>query len=62
MQFTNATTVIDSIQDAKVKVLKNLITEQAFLKPLVSIVEAEAALAKATVKAIEDAYGKIKLA
>lgn len=62
MQFTNATTVIDSIKDAKTKVLKNLVTEQSILKPLQAMVEAEADLAKATFKAFEDMVGKFKLA
>ena len=62
MQFTNATTAIDSIKDIKTNVLKTLVTEQSFLKPLQAMVDAEAALAKATVKTFEDLVGKFKLA
>lgn len=62
MQFVNATTVIDSIKDAKTKVLNTVVTEQSFRKPLQSMIDAEAALAKATLDAVEDLVSKFKLA
>lgn len=62
MQFANATTAIDTIKDAKTKILDTLVTEQSFRKPLQSFVDAEAQLAKATVRAVEDFLTKFKLA
>ena len=62
MQFTNATTAIDSIKDIKTNVLKTLVTEQSFLKPLQAMVDAEAQLAKAAVSAMEEFFSKFKAA
>lgn len=62
MQFANATNVIDSIKDAKTKALNTLVTEQSFRKPLQAMIDAEAALAKATVDAIDNALSKFKVA
>lgn len=62
MQFTYATTAIDTIKDAKATVLKSLVTDETFRKPLQAMIDAEAQLAKATVKSIEDMVAKFKMA
>ena len=62
MQFTYATTAIDTIKDAKDTVLKSLVTDETFRKPLQAMIDAEAQLAKATVKSIEDMVAKFKVA
>jgi hypothetical protein len=62
MQFTHATNAIDTIKDAKATVLKTLVTDETFRKPLQAMVDAEAQLAKATVKSIEEMVAKFKVA
>ena len=62
MQFTFATNAIDTIKSAKSTALNTSVTDKTFSKPLQEMIDAEAALAKATVKAIEDFVSKFKVA
>lgn len=46
--------IIDSVQSAKSNALKTLVTESKVREPLQSIIEAQTAFAKNTLKAVND--------
>lgn len=54
--------VIDTVKDIKTNVLKTVVTDESFRKPLQAMVDAEAQLAKAYVKTVTDFAGKFKTA
>lgn len=54
--------VIDTVKDMKTNVLKTVVTDESFRKPLQAMIDAEAQLAKAYVKTVTDFAGKIKTA
>jgi hypothetical protein len=54
-------TIIDTVTDAKTNALKTIVTEESFRKPLQEMVNAENALAKATVSYVNDMFAKCKM-
>ena len=54
--------VIDTVKDAKTTMLKTVVTDESFRKPLQAMVDAEAQLAKAFVKSTTEFFGKFKTA
>lgn len=54
--------VIDTVKDAKTTMLKTVVTDESFRKPLQAMVDAEAQLAKALVKSTNEFFGKFKTA
>ena len=54
-------TIIDTVTDLKTNVLKTIVTEESFRKPLQEMVNAENALAKATVSYVNDMFAKCKM-
>lgn len=54
--------VIDTVKDMKTNVLKTVVTDESFRKPLQAMVDAEAQLAKAYVKTVTEFAGKFKTA
>lgn len=60
MSFLN--TFVDSAADIQKNTLKVLVTDEQFRKPLASIVDAQTALMKESIKASEGFVTKFKLA
>lgn len=60
--MTFLTTFVESAADIQKNTLKVLVTDEQFRKPLASIVDAQTALAKESIKAAQGFVGKLKLA
>lgn len=59
--FAYAETAIETVKTAKSTALKTLVTEESFRKPLQSMIDAEAELAKAAMKAADAFMFKFKM-
>lgn len=55
-------TFVESISDIQKNTLKVLVTDEQFRKPLASIVDAQTALAKESIKTAQGFVGKFQLA
>lgn len=60
--FAYAETAIETVKTAKSTVLKTLVNEESFRKPLQSMIDAEAELAKAAFAFMDTLISKAKIA
>jgi hypothetical protein len=60
--MTFLTTFVESAADIQKNTLKVFVTDEQFRKPLASIIDAQTALAKESIKTAQGFVGKLKLA
>jgi len=60
--MTFLTTFVESAADIQKNTLKVFVTDEQFRKPLASIIDAQTALAKESIKTAQGLVGKLKLA